>query len=438
MNKPKINLRVSTVTALLAAAAVTLILLPAGAQEETAPEMDWTPLPDSIITAKDECCKAITIADQQCESDTALAELTRNKALAEAQDDLLEAIQKAIKAAERTDKPDVAAALQEAADSVTAQTSAPTDPVSIVGIWLFTSVNGTTGTFAFYSDGVVKEEGQTGPEHSGSWRVTDGRVVVNWGGGVWCVLRMPLDPECAVGDDLYGIEAFVAVKQETKIDQPADGVNWDDFSNSVRRAKTNYDKAVAKAIADCDRATQSARATHTKAVRAAVAPLVRELQKHRKAAVRDNNIGLIVNLDKAIQFVQSEMAPREPEDILLGKWSSRGATWTFAPNGAASINYDSGGGDSGRWRITDGYVSVIWTTQIKTSRSSLAPARGPSRMATRSSLDTTIPMIWAVRQSIAGPRWSALRLPLDESGTTVDSWEGLAETTIQKIHEDTD
>ena len=110
-----------------------------------------------------------------------------------------------------------------------------------------------------------------------------------------------------------------------------------------------------------------------------------------------------------------------------------------------AIEYRTGGTDVGQWRLTEDYVSVVWTAMIPRDNSTpslrTAPVMRRTPTGTRRgvglvpNLDDSLPVPWAVRKRNGGPRWSALRLPLDEAGTIVDSWEGMAETTVAKEDE---
>ncbi len=448
MNKWTIYSRVATIAALLALAFMAPAALSEGEDDDAQPavEMDWSSFSDSVIAARDRCVAAAATADEKLEADQTAAEQARDVTLARAEDAVVEAFDKAIKTATRREKDDEVVALEEAKGYLLdppAAGDAPDPSMAVLGAWRFTFAGGTSESFVFFRDGKIKDQSTFGTEHSGSWSVDATHVNIRWTDGIWAVMRLPLDFSGTVGDDCYGLEVFIAVKLDEEGGE--DDVDWDDLPKAVQRARKKYDKAVAEALEDYDDATASAERAHDKALREAIRPLLKELDKAMKAAEKEDDADTMADIAEAIRHVKTTMGPRSAADIVLGMWTSEAGRWKFLENGSVAIEYRTGSTDVGQWRLTEDYVSVVWTAMIpRDSSGSLmrrAPVvrRTPTGM-TRSmgrvpSLDASLPVPWAIRKRNGGPRWSALRLPLDEAGTTVDSWEGMADTTIAKQDE---
>ncbi|MCK4601364.1 MAG: hypothetical protein KAU28_02790, partial [Phycisphaerae bacterium] len=303
--------------------------------------------------------------------------------------------------------------------------------------------DGTSESFVFFRDGKIKDQSTSGTEHSGEWSVDATHVNILWTDDIWAVMRLPLDFSGTVGDDCYGLEVFTAVKLDDEGGE--DDVDWDDLPKAVQRARKKYDKAVAEALEDYDDATASAERAHHKALREAIRPLLRELDKAMKAAEREDDADTMADIAEAIRHVKTTMGPRSAADVVLGMWTSEAGRWKFLENGSVAIEYRTGGTDVGQWRLTEDYVSVVWTAMIPRDSSGPLMRRAPvvrrtptgtrRSMGRVPSLDDSLPVPWAIRKRNGSPRWSALRLPLDEAGTTVDSWEGMADTTIAKQDE---
>jgi len=447
MNRWTTYSRVATVAALLALVFMTPAALSEGEDGAAHPaEMDWSNFSDSVIAAKEECVVALARADEEFEADRTAAEQVRDVTLARAEDDVVEAFDKAIKAATRRDKDDEVVAMEEAKGYLLdppAAGDAPGSSAAVLGGWRFTFSDGTSESFVFFLDGKIKDQDTSGTEHRGSWSVGATHVNIRWTDGIWAVMRLPLDFSGTVGDDCYGLEAFTAVKLDEEGGE--DDVDWDDLPKAVQRARKKYDKAIAEALEDYDDATASAERARDKALREAIRPLLRELDKAMKAAKREDDADAMADIAEAMRHVKTTMGPRGTADILLGVWTSEAGRWKFLENGSVAIEYRTGGTDVGRWRLTEDYVSVVWTALIP--RNDDEPLTRTARVARRTPtgvrrgvglvprLDDSLPLPWAVRKRNGGPRWSALRVPLDEAGTTVDSWEGMANTTIAKQDE---
>ena len=417
---------------------------PADSPVDPPAEFDWSSFSDAVIAAKDESLAAIARADAAFEADRTAAEQVRDVAIARAEEDVTEEFDKAIRSAERRDKDDLVVALEEAKGYLLNPPAPPqTSPSeAVLGQWLFTFADGTSESFMFYSDGKIVDEGASGTEHKGTWSVDANHVRIRWTDGIWALMRLPLDFGGTVGDDLYGLEAFTAVK----LDEDAESeVDWDELSTAARRAKGSYEDDLAEADEEYDDALASAESARRKALNAAIKPLLRELEKALKAAEREDDDAAAADIAEAIRYVETNMGPRGTADVLLGMWETEAARWKFLKNGSVAIEYRTGGTDVGQWRLTDDYVSIVWTAMIprdddepllRRARVVRQTPRGARRgVGLVPNLDDSLPVPWAVRKRNGAPRWSALRLPLDEAGTTVDSWEGVPDTTITKEDE---
>jgi hypothetical protein len=199
---------------------------------------------------------------------------------------------------------------------------------------------------------------------------------------------------------------LVAILLTGALIERAGGDEWDDYPSSVRTAKRRYDGAAERASEDCTKAVAKAEDKRATADTVAAKALVRAI-KNEAATEADADIKSLLN--DVATTVEGILLPDEPtpKEVLEGTWTSTKWQWTFDSNGkvTARLSEEIDVYDTGRWKIADGRVYILWSE-----------------------------LMWSGENE-----WSTLRMPLDESGTIVDDWSAINAFTLTKDgHDDTD
>jgi hypothetical protein len=180
--------------------------------------------------------------------------------------------------------------------------------------------------------------------------------------------------------------------------------DWDDFSASVRSAKRRYDKTAEDAIEDRDDALKDATDDYDDGKETAGTALLKAFTDGIKVADDDGDTEMEKLLLDSKKEIDELLFPKERsvKDILEGTWSGGSRDWTFKRNGTVSWkkSEDTEVVDTGRWKITDDGIQIVWNGTM-----------------------------WAGQSY-----WSFIHLPLDEAGTPVDEWSGInAFSLVKKV-----
>jgi hypothetical protein len=290
---------------------------------------------------------------------------------------------------------------------------------------------------------------------TGRWKLTNDGIEITWeetlwtGQNRWSVIHLPLEETGTSVDGWAGLNDFTITKKvrqrsrdrdtdETDTPDVADdsplgpaGLDWDSLPESVRDAKIDYEDALLALEATRNDVVAQAQIDYLATLAEAYGKIETEMDDAIEDAEDRDNLDLADDLEDAKEAIEKaskgELVVINHTKALIGVWvetkeTARGdgydGRWKFVFKSDHTVTCsidEQPTSLTGKWTLTDTHAIVTWSNP-----------RYSGRRYRRS----------RARVSGSDKVWTALRLPLDEEGTTADSWSGMDAYVFDKVDPD--